>query len=161
MIRKLNIKRGILFIIIGLWMILIFSLSAQTATQSSELSGGLIDKILNIFNRELSEFEVVVIDFMQFIIRKSAHMFLYIILAILIFSELSLYSIKKHEIFTAVISISYAITDEIHQYFVPGRSCEIRDVLIDSIGVIIGIVIVRIARKLTNKTNQITIDKTI
>ena len=33
----------------------------------------------------------------------------------------------------------YAVTDEIHQYFVPGRSCEFRDICIDSAGVLCGI----------------------
>lgn len=33
----------------------------------------------------------------------------------------------------------YAVTDELHQHFVPGRSCELRDVCIDSAGVLCGI----------------------
>jgi len=49
----------------------------------------------------------------------------------------------------------YAITDEFHQYFVPGRSAEIRDVLIDSSGAFIGILltigIIQIKRKLKSK----------
>ena len=35
----------------------------------------------------------------------------------------------------------YAVTDEFHQYFVPGRSCEVRDMLLDSLGVATGVVI--------------------
>jgi len=149
-----NVKRIILMILSIGWMILIFSLSAQTATQSSELSGGLIDKILSIFNRELSQFEIAVIDFMQFIIRKSAHMFLYTVLSILVLLELSLYNIKKYSIMAVLFCIFYAITDEFHQYFVPGRSCELRDVLIDSFGVILGVLIVKIVRKMSRKTKQ-------
>ena len=38
--------------------------------------------------------------------------------------------------------ILYAISDEIHQYFVPGRSAEIRDVLIDVLGANIGILLI-------------------
>ena len=37
----------------------------------------------------------------------------------------------------------YAVSDEIHQIFVPGRSGEPRDVLIDTSGVLIGICLVR------------------
>ena len=33
----------------------------------------------------------------------------------------------------------YAVTDEVHQYFVPGRSCELRDVLVDTSGALTGI----------------------
>ena len=131
-----------------LWMILIFVLSAQTAPESAELSGGLLDKILNIFNKKLSDYDVFIIDFMQFIIRKSAHTFLYIVLSILVLVELSLFNVKREIIFTSIISVLYAISDEIHQYFVPGRSGEIRDVIVDTIGVVIGIIIVKIVRKM-------------
>ena len=47
-----------------------------------------------------------------------------------------------------MIGTAYAVTDEIHQYFVPGRSCEIRDVVIDSCGVLVGALIVaKLARR--------------
>lgn len=49
----------------------------------------------------------------------------------------------------------YACSDELHQYFVPGRSCQFKDVLIDTFGVITGImlsmVIIRIYDILKNK----------
>lgn len=41
-----------------------------------------------------------------------------------------------------LIGTAYAVTDEFHQYFVPGRSCEVRDMLIDSCGVLVGVLIV-------------------
>ena len=47
-----------------------------------------------------------------------------------------------------LIGTAYAVTDEIHQYFVPGRSCEVRDVVIDSCGVLVGALIVaKLARR--------------
>jgi len=158
---KLIIKRIIFLILIIFWMSLIFLLSAQTATDSGELSGGIIDRILNIFGMELAEFDVMIVDFMQFIIRKCAHMCIYVVLVVLVTIELLMYSIKKQFLLSGIICVFYAISDEIHQYFVPGRSCELRDVLIDSVGVIIGIIIVKFARKLADKTKQITIDKSI
>ena len=42
----------------------------------------------------------------------------------------------------------YAVTDEIHQRFVPGRSCELRDVCIDAAGVLTGVLIWLLIRKL-------------
>lgn len=36
----------------------------------------------------------------------------------------------------------YAVTDEIHQYFVAGRSCEIRDMGIDAAGVLCGVLLI-------------------
>ena len=38
-----------------------------------------------------------------------------------------------------LIGTAYAVTDEFHQSFVPGRSCELRDVVIDSCGVLTGV----------------------
>ena len=47
-----------------------------------------------------------------------------------------------------LIGTAYAVTDEIHQYFVPGRRCEVRDVVIDSCGVLVGALIVaKLARR--------------
>ena len=45
----------------------------------------------------------------------------------------------------------YAISDEFHQYFVPGRSCELRDMCIDSAGVAVGCIICMIILKNLNK----------
>ena len=46
---------------------------------------------------------------------------------------------KKQVIYSGILGIIYAITDEIHQLFIPGRSGEFKDVCIDAIGVWIGI----------------------
>jgi len=34
-----------------------------------------------------------------------------------------------------LIAIAYALSDEIHQFFVPGRSCTFSDILLDSVGI--------------------------
>lgn len=46
--------------------------------------------------------------------------------------------------FSLPLSVLYACSDELHQHFVPGRSGEIRDVLVDSAGVLIGILILAV-----------------
>lgn len=43
-------------------------------------------------------------------------------------------------IITLLLAIAYAISDEIHQFFVPGRHCTFRDVFIDSTGILISVV---------------------
>ena len=48
----------------------------------------------------------------------------------------------------------YAISDELHQYFVPGRSCEVRDMCIDSAGVAVGCIICMIILKNLNKKRK-------
>jgi len=70
------------------------------------------------------------------LILKSFHLIEYAILAILLSIAISN---NKLIIFIAYL---YAISDELHQYFVPGRSGLFRDTLIDLIGILIGIFIV-------------------
>jgi VanZ family protein len=39
------------------------------------------------------------------------------------------------------LGIAYAITDELHQHFVPGRQAAPLDVAIDTLGVVIGVIV--------------------
>ncbi len=48
------------------------------------------------------------------------------------------------------IGTGYAATDEIHQLFVPGRSGQLSDVLLDSAGVMAGIIIVLLLIRMVN-----------
>ena len=145
-------KKIITFILIVLWMILIFYLSNQVSTESSKLSGGLTHKILEVLHmldgKTIEQQEVI-----ETIIRKLAHFFLYTLGGILILVHINLYKItdKRKVIISWIIGTAYAITDELHQLFVPGRSGEIRDVFIDSLGVIIGIIIIRLILKMIKR----------
>lgn len=130
------------------WMILIFSLSHQTADTSSKTSGGIVETIVKIICPEYEELgyeeqEEIRLE-VQFWVRKTAHFTLYAILGG--FSFLSFITYKNLPLW-ARASISgatcllYSISDEIHQLFIPGRSGEIRDVCIDFAGSMLAIVI--------------------
>ena len=142
-------KKIVTLVLIILWMILIFYLSNQVAEESSELSGGITRKILEILhildNKTLEEQAII-----ETLIRKLAHFFLYALGGILILAHINLYNItnKNKVIISWIIGTAYAITDEIHQLFIPGRSGEIRDVFIDSLGIIIGILILMLILKI-------------
>lgn len=71
----------------------------------------------------------------RFLILKSFHLIEYAILAFLL-----LFAIYKTKL-VIFISYLYAISDEIHQAFVPGRTSRFRDTLIDLIGILIGVFI--------------------
>ena len=45
----------------------------------------------------------------------------------------------------------YAVSDEIHQYFVPGRACMLRDMLLDTCGSLAGIVAALAAVKIFSR----------
>ena len=50
------------------------------------------------------------------------------------------------------VGAAYAVTDEFHQLFVAGRSCEVRDMCIDAAGVLCGVMVVWLWRKSRGRT---------
>ena len=73
-------------------------------------------------------------------VRKSAHAFEFLVLAMLILWAMTCHDVKgiKAIFFTLLIVLFYAITDEFHQLFVYGRGASLKDVKIDFIGGVIG-----------------------
>lgn len=151
----------ILTIIIVLWMVFIFNMSAKDSTQSSSISVGFTYDVLNTFFSKFRSLDKTtkdnIVESLQFIVRKGAHFVAYTILGGLCFVDCRLlkgFNLKKNFITAFLIAVIYAIFDEIHQYFVPGRACQFRDVMIDSCGAIFGICVVlifyTIAKKLKN-----------
>ncbi len=81
----------------------------------------------------------------DFILKKSAHMIEYGLLTILLYRAFknSGAGVRKAAIFSILIAVVYAITDEFHQSFVPGREPRARDVIFDTIGSILAITFFR------------------
>lgn len=90
----------------------------------------------------------------SFYIRKAAHMTEYAILGILWLLTLRAWElkIKRAVLFSVIISIVYAATDEAHQLMVAGRAGQIRDVFIDAAGVLIGAGIALLVHCVRKKT---------
>ena len=90
---------------------------------------------------------------LNLIIRKNAHAFEYFILAVLVSAVLFEFTLKgtKALIYIMFICLFYAVTDEFHQMFVPGRSSLVSDVLIDFLGSLIGTFIFYVIYYLVHK----------
>lgn len=107
-----------------MWMIIIFCFSHQASDASSATSGKTIRAILNItpgVSKLPEEQKEEIVEFLQPIARKLAHFTIYAVggvLMILYFNEYSLGDSKKL-IFSGTLGCIYAITDEIHQLFIP------------------------------------------
>ncbi len=118
------------------WMIVIFCFSHQSATQSSDLSVGIlgyiIDIIKNSFNIAINE------DLLHTVIRKGAHFTEYLILAVFVMFGLTKNNISKAFLKSVIICSLYAMTDEFHQLFVAGRSGRVFDVMVDTSGAALG-----------------------
>ena len=142
MSRGLRDRKELHIALTILIMIFIFIQSALPADLSQQESG--------LFVRILAGFLRMKEETLSFCVRKCAHFTEYLILgASLCVTVRDMIKEKMHRTAyfcqnTAAwcIGTLYAVTDEIHQAFVPGRSCELRDVLIDSCGVLAGVLII-------------------
>ena len=151
-------KKTIFAVLLVLWMGFIFSMSSENAEKSSNTSGQTIRVVLSAvpgFEEQPEEVKVNIIEKLQFIVRKSAHFIGYMILGILASGLILQYeNINKKYPLAFLICVIYAISDEIHQLFVPGRAGQIRDVLIDSAGSLLGIILVMAFVKILIKFNK-------
>lgn len=122
---------------IFLWMLLIFYLSSQTASHSTQTSGLFVDFFADIFGISPDNFFIN-------IVRKSAHLFEYFVLGALVFLYESHRRYLPYVRFLKSIGFCtlYAASDELHQYFVEGRACRLTDIGIDAFGSLLGILLV-------------------
>lgn len=132
-------------ILIIVWMFTIFHFSNQTGGTSKDTSDNFIIKIVTtITHKDLSsEEKAKILSSYSFITRKTAHFTAYFILSILVFHLFyMIYGlISKSYIYSFILCLIYACSDEIHQLFINGRSGEISDVIIDVCGSIIFLLI--------------------
>ena len=136
-------KRKLIYpILLAALMGMIFWFSSQPADDSTETSGHFTTIAAHLFISNLDDFEpgtqAQIIDGFSFIVRKTAHFCEYALIGCLWY--LWLRHKKGAPLWALLASAAYSCTDELHQRFVPGRSGELRDVLVDSSGALAGIV---------------------
>ena len=141
-------KKIILWILVILWMGLIFYLSSRNAEESTSQSQGIINKTTIIDNYEEDKKEEALVSIDR-IFRKVSHVCEFFVLSILVCLLLLEYKvpINKALLFAFLICFVYSISDEIHQLYVPGRSGEVRDVFIDSIGIVLGLIPLKLIKR--------------
>jgi Predicted integral membrane protein len=143
-----------------LCMAAIFLFSSQKSEASSETSGGILNfalKFIQPLISDLSDIEQFnITETIHIIIRKIAHATIYMILAALFSNALYVTALMRktasslrglfderkvflNSLTAFLLTVLYAASDEIHQTFVDGRSGELRDVLIDSSGALVGV----------------------
>jgi VanZ family protein len=138
------------------WLVLIFYLSAQPAVVSDGLSKKvtkvIIEKVgcLVPLDSETSTTADLVARF-NHVVRKFAHFGVYFVLGVLMMNALRTSGVIgfKGFLFSLIFCILYAISDEVHQLFVPGRGAQVTDVMIDSLGSFVGIGMYKVIGKLT------------
>lgn len=143
-----------------LWCAMIFFLSSQPADESSQTSGVFADFIKTVFFPDFDKLSEArqqdILDSITFIVRKGAHFTAYGILGALAFQTLCFIKRKPVRAAAAVgFACFYASTDEFHQTFVAGRSGELRDVLVDTSGallfVLLSLLVVKVIERYREK----------
>lgn len=127
--HKDRIKAVICWALTVICMIIIYWLSSRTAAESSAQSTGLLERLIAIFGDNF---------FTDHIVRKMSHFLEFAGLSLLFNISICQTRKKADCIISVALTSLYAITDEFHQLFVAGRSCQFSDWCIDTFGAIIG-----------------------
>lgn len=132
MTSKRKICVTISWILVLAVAVFIFSMSAANGAESSEMSNGILLKIIELTGIELS----------SHFVRKAAHFSEFALLSFLLTNAVfSTFNKKNAGAFTFPATCVYAVTDELHQLFSDGRACSVKDMLIDSAGALLGAII--------------------
>ena len=144
-----------------IWLMVIFSFSAKKADESTVMSHSVGKLIGNIVIPEYRSWpedkQEQFAEKIDFPVRKCAHASEYAVLGVLMLG--TAYSFaedrgKKNRLLCWCAGTAYAATDEFHQLFVPGRSCQFRDVCIDSAGILTSIVLFSLIKHQIAKYNE-------
>ena len=138
------ILRVVLSVLTVAFIAWIFSNSLKVATESAEQSGSLVEKIQAFFKAIaptsfIATAEGEDLKWLEEVIRTMAHFAEFALLGALCFWTYRAYTDKKiWMIAPFTLSAVVAVTDEILQYFTPGRAFEWTDVLVDTSGAVAG-----------------------
>lgn len=148
------------------WCAIIFLFSAQNAEKSSDTSSGIVIKIVETLYPEFENFSTEkqesITNTLTFAVRKTAHFSEYFVLGALAFTVTLTFT--RHKLFVrnlcAVLFCAlYSVSDEIHQYFVPGRACRLFDMFVDVSGSLTAIIILTVivvkSKKIRGKLGDI------
>lgn len=117
------------------WALVIFYLSSEGSDASSGRSDVIVQTVQSWGVATTGT------DFMTFLVRKSAHIIAYFMFGGLAYNVIRHYKlpVRRALLASGAIVLVYALSDEFHQLFVPGRSGELRDVMIDTAAGVVGV----------------------
>ncbi|MBE6052430.1 MAG: VanZ family protein [Clostridium sartagoforme] len=144
-------KKIIAWLLLIIWMTIIFLMSHQIGEVSSSQSD-IILKIFSLLGIELNQFFG---ELATLIVRKAAHFSEYLILFLLAYNVSRFYvKGRKIRLLLIVFVFLYACTDEVHQYFIPGRNMAVKDVFIDTLGGVFGYIILDVVEKFKSNNKK-------
>lgn len=161
--KTMSGKRVISTCLVLFWMALIFSFSARDAEVSTQMSTSVGEFVCRLFvpdyEKWSEEEQLELAASIDYPVRKTAHAAEYAVLGGLLLCMYTSYLPGKGKTFLLAFAtgVLYAAGDEIHQLFVPGRSGQVSDVLLDSAGVLAGVVFIFVIQKLLKHKSSVTV----
>lgn len=141
---KKHIYRLILWLGVIAIAAMIFGFSSQNGETSSSLSGLIVQEVIRIvdpdYDQHPPEEQQNIYNFVDRLVRKTAHFLEYAALGFFIRLLIGSYGLRPPTRISWLIGTLYACTDELHQLFISQRSAMWQDVLLDSGGVLAGII---------------------
>lgn len=164
---KIKIIRALLLLLMIADMLFIFFNSAQDSSDSSSASQSVTEMVAPVLipNYDDMDEDAKMRSLLSLdgVLREAAHLLQFVPLGFSLFLLLCTYGFndRAHRIKLAVtlgFGLIYAFSDEIHQLFVPGRSFQLFDVMMDVIGVALGcigaITVMLIAKKIAHRPKE-------
>ena len=145
-----HLRNLLLWLPAALWYRVIWGFSAQTAAVSGDLSDRLLWRLMTALSPAFAAGDFparnAAVELLSFFERKAAHMFLYFVLILLLWLALTplIRGWQRQAGLAAVLCGALAGLDEVHQTFTPGRSGQLRDVVIDLAGAAAALLLVAV-----------------
>ncbi len=145
------------------WCVFIFCMSAANGDLSQSYSDGFSASFLAAIDPSFASLEpnekLQRLSGLSFPVRKAAHFSEYLVLGVLAANFARLSGNMRGQgapvaalLFSWAFCVLFAFTDEFHQLFIDGRSSQLFDVAVDSIGALAGVlVLAACVRRLSKK----------
>lgn len=147
-------KKILKAVVLIVWMSVIFYMSSQVADDSTVTTNFVIDIIYKIYSFIFNKNAIEYTKFAELYfnpIRKLAHFTEFGILGMFTYINIKEYTSRNLVIKSLLLSFLYAASDEIHQIFVKGRCFAIKDILIDTSGALLAILLIHLLHRLCNR----------
>ena len=157
-VKKYPVKIIIAWSLVVIWMAVIFAFSHQSSEVSGGLSSRLAEFILQLFGRPADAAAVSIADN---VIRNISHGFVFFVLGLLV--SYAFETVNVHEFANAglafIVSSIYAVSDEVHQIFIPGRAGQLTDFLVDALGIVIAIVVYQLIKTMLDMRAELAVKR--
>ena len=151
--KRLILLRVAIIVLCVLWQGVIYSFSAENSNISGDRSQGICKQIAEIVlygDEDATEAEITALaDRIEPTLRSLAHMFCFAVLGglyFLVFASFRLVGFKRCAL-SVGCTLCYAVLDEVHQYFVPGRSTQLSDICVDTLGAVLAVLVLALIFK--------------